>query len=219
MRGFTLGCRLHPSHAQCAPTTTWTSAAGTTDARLCKGAWRDGTASRSASFSGLSVNRFARDAPQIFAGQSVGRRFCIGLAHQRTEERGQDRVWRKSCGSGLEKGVEEENNEGKRAECRDSESIAVLVGVSHVLAGIFSPPLSCPSHCQDLAYHFVMNIRHSPASARWASQYGVVFTDIPVFMTLAAFLFVSYNNMSACHPPVRPRRTPISRSAVCHAPC
>ena len=29
----------------------------------------------------------------------------------------------------------------------------------------------------------------------WASQYGVQFTDIPVFMTLAAFLFVSYNNM------------------------
>ena len=29
----------------------------------------------------------------------------------------------------------------------------------------------------------------------WASQYGVVFTDIPVFMTLAAFLFVAYNSM------------------------
>ena len=40
------------------------------------------------------------------------------------------------------------------------------------------------------------------ALCSWASRYGVLFTDIPVFMTLASFLFVSYNNMYTSHIPI-----------------
>ena len=50
--------------------------------------------------------------------------------------------------------------------------------------------------------------------SRFASQYGVVFTDIPVFMTLAAFLFVSYNNM--CAPPCQLLTRPAFPSVSFH---
>ena len=69
-------------------------------------------------------------------------------------------------------------------------------GLTLVLCSL-SPSLSLPlSLPPSLSHSLSLSLWR-----RWASQYGVVFTDIPVFMTLAAFLFVSYNNM--CSPAPR----------------